>query len=143
MPKKYNKVTYDGETLIDLTADTVDESSLISGVTAHNAAGEIITGTAVIPSKTSDLTNDGEGNLKPDGETPDKFATENYVETKETALDTKIANALDSAIGYTDEEIERVEEEIANAVIITDTADPTKKYKIIVTNGILGIEEVE
>ena len=75
---------------------------------------------------TSSFINNGEGNLKPDGETPDKFATENYVDTKETALDTKIANALDSAIGYTDEEIARIEEEIpSNTSDLTNDGEGT------------------
>lgn len=41
-----NKIVYDGDTLIDLTADTVAEEVLLSGYTAHNAAGESIVGTA-------------------------------------------------------------------------------------------------
>lgn len=41
-----NKVVYDGETLIDLTGDTVTEGTLVKGATAHNAAGVRITGTA-------------------------------------------------------------------------------------------------
>ena len=40
-----NKVVYAGNTLIDLTADTVTPATLASGVTAHNAAGQLITGT--------------------------------------------------------------------------------------------------
>lgn len=40
-----NKVEYNGEVLMDLTEDTVTEETLASGVTAHNAAGEPITGT--------------------------------------------------------------------------------------------------
>lgn len=40
-----NKVIYDGQTLIDLTGDTVTADSLRVGVTAHNAAGEVIVGT--------------------------------------------------------------------------------------------------
>lgn len=43
-----NKVVYSGETLIDLTSDTVDAASLRSGKKAHSSAGESITGTAVI-----------------------------------------------------------------------------------------------
>lgn len=39
------KIGEDPEVLIDLTADTVTEKTLAKGVTAHNAAGEIITGT--------------------------------------------------------------------------------------------------
>lgn len=41
-----NQVIYHGQTLIDLTEDTVTEAALLSGYTAHNAAGEPITGTA-------------------------------------------------------------------------------------------------
>ena len=39
------KIGEDPEVLIDLTADTVTADTLAKGVTAHNAAGEIITGT--------------------------------------------------------------------------------------------------
>lgn len=40
-----NKVNFGGQTLIDLTNDKVTVDTLLKGVTAHNAAGEIITGT--------------------------------------------------------------------------------------------------
>lgn len=40
-----NKVSYNGNTLIDLTADTVTPDKLLLGVTAHNAKGEVIVGT--------------------------------------------------------------------------------------------------
>lgn len=40
-----NKVVYAGTTLIDLTADTVTADTLLSGTTAHDKAGESITGT--------------------------------------------------------------------------------------------------
>lgn len=40
-----NKVIAKGEVLIDLTGDTVTAGSLKKGVTAHDKAGEIITGT--------------------------------------------------------------------------------------------------
>lgn len=39
-----NKVIYDSETLIDLTGDTVDAEHLAKGYTAHNKAGNLITG---------------------------------------------------------------------------------------------------
>lgn len=39
-----NKVEIGGEVKLDLTADTVTPETLLSGVTAHNAAGEEITG---------------------------------------------------------------------------------------------------
>ncbi|NBJ87890.1 hypothetical protein [Acutalibacter sp. 1XD8-36] len=40
-----NKVIANGKVLIDLTGDTVTAGSLKKGVTAHDKAGEIITGT--------------------------------------------------------------------------------------------------
>ena len=40
-----NKVEINGETKLDLTQDTVTPESLLFGVTAHNAAGERISGT--------------------------------------------------------------------------------------------------
>lgn len=46
-----NKVIYNTDTgeqvLIDLTGDTVTANDLKQGVKAHNAAGEIITGTLI------------------------------------------------------------------------------------------------
>lgn len=45
-----------GEVLIDLTADTVAASSLLSGVTAHGADGAPITGTCTYDSDTSEDT---------------------------------------------------------------------------------------
>lgn len=41
-----SKVVFGGETVIDLTEDTVTASKLAAGVTAHDAAGNLITGTA-------------------------------------------------------------------------------------------------
>lgn len=43
-----NKVVYSGETLIDLTADTVTEDKLSEGVTAHDKSGNKVTGTLKI-----------------------------------------------------------------------------------------------
>ena len=40
-----SKVIYDGTSLIDLTADTVTPDTLTTGVTAHDASGQAITGT--------------------------------------------------------------------------------------------------
>lgn len=39
-----NKVALNGEVKLDLTADTVTPQTLLKGKTAHNAAGELITG---------------------------------------------------------------------------------------------------
>ena len=51
-----NKIIYGGETLLDLTADTVAESTLLSGATAHDKAGNVITGTCTFDSDTQDAT---------------------------------------------------------------------------------------
>lgn len=42
-----NKVSVNGKTVLDLSADTVTAATLNKGVTAHNAAGQKITGTRV------------------------------------------------------------------------------------------------
>lgn len=55
-----NKVEINGETKLDLTQDTVTPENLLSGATAHNAAGERISG-AVAPVRydvAQDLTSD-------------------------------------------------------------------------------------
>lgn len=43
--KNINKVVYGDKTLIDLTSDTIDASKMLSGITAHDKYGAIITGT--------------------------------------------------------------------------------------------------
>ena len=40
-----SKIVYYGETLIDLTGDTVEPAKLLKGITAHDKKGEKITGT--------------------------------------------------------------------------------------------------
>lgn len=55
MPDSYiNKVIFGGNTLIDLTGDTVDESHLLSGYTAHDKSGAVIEGTCTYNADTSD-----------------------------------------------------------------------------------------
>ena len=76
-----NKVEVNGETKLDLTQDTVTPENLLSGATAHNAAGERISG-AVAPVRydvAQDLTSDqknqardniGAASLGADGKVP-------------------------------------------------------------------------
>lgn len=52
----YNKIIYGGQTLIDLTADTVTADKLADGITAHDKSGAIITGTNTYDSDTTDAT---------------------------------------------------------------------------------------
>lgn len=51
-----NKVIYGGETLIDLIGDTVDAAHLLTGYTAHDKSGAVITGTNTFDSDTSEDT---------------------------------------------------------------------------------------
>lgn len=52
-----NKVIYGGDTLIDLTTDTLTSASqLASGVKAHDRAGVVITGTNTYDADTTDAT---------------------------------------------------------------------------------------
>lgn len=43
-----SKVVCDGITLVDLTQDTVDSDKLVSGYTAHDKAGNSVTGSLKI-----------------------------------------------------------------------------------------------
>lgn len=43
-----SKIVYGGNVLVDLTADTVTEDALLSGTTAHDKAGNAITGALVL-----------------------------------------------------------------------------------------------
>lgn len=43
-----NKVVINNETVIDLTADTIEAEDLVNGVTAHAADGTSITGSLMI-----------------------------------------------------------------------------------------------
>lgn len=51
-----NKVIYGGETLIDLTADTVSPDKVLDGITFHDKSGASGTGTCTYDSDTSDAT---------------------------------------------------------------------------------------
>lgn len=53
---KISKVIFGGDTLIDLTADTVTADKLLKNTTAHGKDGELITGTCEYDSDTSDAT---------------------------------------------------------------------------------------
>ena len=51
-----SKVVYGGNTLIDLTADTVTKEKVLKGYTAHGADGEPIVGTCEYDANTQDAT---------------------------------------------------------------------------------------
>ena len=51
-----SKVIYGGNTLIDLTADTIKADKLLKGYTSHGADGEVINGTCDYDANTQDAT---------------------------------------------------------------------------------------
>lgn len=51
-----SKVVYGGQTLIDLTADTIEPDKLLNGIKAHGADGEPIEGTCTFDADTQDAT---------------------------------------------------------------------------------------
>lgn len=57
MPDSYvNKVVYAGQTLIDLTGDTVTPEKVLTGITAHDKSGAPITGTCSFDVDSGDAT---------------------------------------------------------------------------------------
>lgn len=56
MANVINKVIYNGNTLIDLTGDTVTAAGLASGLKAHDKSGAVITGTNTYDADTTDAT---------------------------------------------------------------------------------------
>lgn len=53
MPEYINKIVYNGNTLIDLTSDTVTADKVLQGYTAHDKSGALITGLNTFDSDTS------------------------------------------------------------------------------------------
>lgn len=51
-----NKIIFGNDVLIDLTSDTVDAAHLLSGKTAHDRSGAIITGSCTYDADTTDAT---------------------------------------------------------------------------------------
>lgn len=51
-----NKVVFGSTVLIDLTADTVTADKILASYTAHNAAGDVITGTCDYDVNSQDAT---------------------------------------------------------------------------------------
>lgn len=82
-----NKVEYGGDTLIDLTSDTVTADTLVEGYTAHTRSGASITGTL------SDATQSAHGLMS----ATDKTKLDNIDEITKTISNQSIASFSDSA----------------------------------------------
>lgn len=65
-----SKVNFGGDTLIDLTNDSVDAASLLKGKTAHNAAGEQVVGTLDVKGTFYVTLTKGNGNSATADKTP-------------------------------------------------------------------------
>lgn len=81
-----SKVNYGDDTLIDLTEDTVTPSNLMKGVTAHDSAGNSITG--VLEATEIDKTL---SETSTDENVPSSKCVYEYVQR---TIDTKIGAAL-------------------------------------------------
>lgn len=87
-----SKVIYGGNTLIDLTSDTVTAEKMLKGYTAHGANGEVITGTCTFDADTQDATASASEILlsrtayvkgaKTTGTMPNKGAVTGYISAK-------------------------------------------------------------
>lgn len=90
--KHVSKVVYFGETLIDLTNDTVEPGKLLKGFTAHDKSGAPITGTSTFDADTQDATATAAEILKTKtayvkgakvtGSMPNNGAVEGYINDK-------------------------------------------------------------
>ena len=89
-----NKIDFGGQTLIDLTGDTVTPDSLLTGVTAHDATGATIEGQynplKVKMSKTVEITENGTHTISPD---------EGYDGTRVVSANVNVSTAPKTASG--------------------------------------------
>lgn len=94
-----NKVEINGESVIDLTKDTVLPQTLLSGVTAHNAAGERIVGAvAVAPASATLPKAPGKAAV---GE-ENTFARGDHVHPSDDAKQDKLTGTAGQFVGFDD-----------------------------------------
>ena len=127
--KYYNKIVYAGDTLIDLTSDTVTESDVLSSVTFHKADGSIGTGSCTYDADTSDATASAAEilNSKTAYKNGSKLTGTMPNRGTQTSAITTVAQSVTIQNGYHDG---------SGSVAI----DSTEQAKIIATNIKNGVE---
>ena len=116
----YNKIEANGETLIDLTSDTVTADTLVSGRTAHLASGERVTGTfnpvTGVKGNAESTYRKGDVNL-----TPANIGLGNVNNTSDA--DKPISTATQAALDSQQEQIDKALEQTGyNLLPITATS---------------------
>lgn len=90
-----SKIIFGNETLIDLTSDTVSESNMLEGITAHNASGDLITGNVVLGQAASKNVDTSISKSSTSTNLPTSAAVASFVEgkgyTKNTGTVTSVA----------------------------------------------------
>lgn len=91
-----SRVEYNGNTLIDISSDTVNKLNLLAGETAHDSNGDLVVGECDYDMKTKDLTafkqhilngkTAGVNGSIVTGEMPERTAETHLISTKEEEL---------------------------------------------------------
>lgn len=95
----FSKVIFNGDTLMDVTQDTVAANNLLSGYQATGANGQKVAGATTVPTNTSDLTNDGDDGTHPFLSTADLLNSGTQTTAGVYALDAAYGKTLADAIG--------------------------------------------
>lgn len=158
-----NKVVYNGDTLLDLTSDTVTPQTLLSGATAHAANGQSISGTVDLNGKADKVANatagnfaglDANGNLTDSGKSASDFDNV-WLGTRAEHTAASAAGTLPETaiIGITDESaggdnIQVFKSTDFEPITYTYSSSVTYRYPRVTFNGtkngkILGIRYVD
>ena len=105
-----NKVEINGETKLDLTQDTVTPETLLSGVTAHNAAGKEITGSGDFVTK-----NEAQGYVTEHNQSADAHSDIREALAKAGSLVIHVNIETNSETGKPKITLDKTYAEIANA----------------------------
>lgn len=110
-----SKVNFGGDTLIDLTNDSVTADTLVKGTTAHNAAGEQVVGTLDVKGTFYVTLTQGDGTSATADKTVEEVCTayaagytvyalvklRDYVYPYILSLSFAVRNSEDTALGFT------------------------------------------